>query len=71
MTDDTIPLSIVIGAAAVLVIAAVWIAVKAVRSLIQKRSKNQLEEDVMQLLKTGEKKGEIKKARQRFKAVAK
>ena len=62
MESDAIPLSIVTAAAIVLVIAAIILAAKAFRLFLKKRSKNQLEEDVMSLLRTGEKKGEIKKA---------
>ena len=62
MTDDTIPLSIVIAAAVVIIAAAAILAVKLYNKISGKSSKNQLEENVMNLLRTGEKKGEIKKA---------
>ena len=62
MTDDTVPLSIVTAAVVVLIIAAVYVAFKAVRAISKRRSKHQLEEDIMTLVKAGEKRGEIKKA---------
>ena len=62
MTDDTVPLSIVTAAVIVLIIAAVYVAFKAVRAISKRRSKHQLEEDIMTLVKAGEKRGEIKKA---------
>ncbi len=62
MTDDTIPLSIVIAAGAVLVVAAVILVYKALKAFAGGKSKNQLEENVMALLEAGVKKGEIKKA---------
>ena len=62
MTDDTVPLSIVTAAVIVLIIAALVVAVKAIRTVFKKRSRHQLEEDVMTLLEAGEKRGEIKKA---------
>lgn len=61
MTDDTVPLTIVTAAAAVLIVAALYVVYRIFKAISGKGT-NQLEENVMALLRTGEKKGEIKKA---------
>lgn len=62
MTDDTVPIWLITGAAIVLIVEGILLAIRIYRYMIRKRANHQLEDDVMTLVEAGEDRGELKEA---------